>query len=255
MRLDLREQSRAYMPVLEAHPDLTESAVRTWHGRMVNEYASHRVFNELASQLQAAGLDAADVAKCREFAAEEKHHGVLCGAVVEALGGHAHAQLPEPPPFPAHSDVGPLEAALRNLLSISCLSETVAVSLIGAEREEMPEGPLRELLTEIYADECGHANFGWRLVGQLVPTLDAVAKQRLSAYLTVAFAHLEHHELGHLPLESQPPAHGVVLGLCSGAEARELFYATIESVIVPGLDALGLDGTGAWAGRQTVAAS
>ena len=42
----------------------------------------------------------------------------------------------------------PLEAALRNMLSICCLSETVAVSLIGAERLEMPAGELRKLLTE-----------------------------------------------------------------------------------------------------------
>ena len=53
------------------------------------------------------------------------------------------------------------------MLSICCLSETVAVSLIGAERIEMPDGELRELLTKIYADEvrpdhCRAGATSWR---------------------------------------------------------------------------------------------
>ena len=40
----------------------------------------------------------------------------------------------------------------------------------------MPEGQLRELLSGIYADEVGHARFGWRVVGELVPQLDIDAR-------------------------------------------------------------------------------
>jgi len=78
---------------------------------------------------------------------------------------------------PAHEDAGsPLEAAVRNLLSICCLSETVAVSLIGAERLEMPSGELRDLLTGIYSDEVGHSRFGWRQLGTLPPSLRPKAR-------------------------------------------------------------------------------
>ena len=228
------------MPAVPLLPELTAAAVATWRGRMVNEHGSARVFEVLAEQLQAAGVDAHEVDRCRSFATEERHHGVLCGAVVEALGAEALAHIDPPEAVPTHPEVTPLEGALRNLLSICCLSETVAVALIGAERLEMPEGPLKELLTEIYADECGHANFGWRLLPELLAQGDLELRQRLGDYLAVAFDHLVAHELAHLPMSSEPPPEGARLGLCSGRAARALFFDTVEQVIVPALEAQGL---------------
>ena len=251
-QLDLRDQARPFRPKLPAYPpELHRSAVGTWRGRMVNEYRSATVFEGLAVQLEAAGLDAETVETCRSFAWEERRHGALCGAVVEALGAEAVSEMAPSPPFPQHADTSPLEAAVRNLLSISCLSETIAVSLIGAERLEMPEGELKELLTTIYADEVGHANFGWRLLPRLLAAGDAELGQHLGTYLSVAFAHLETHELAHLPLDSRPPEEGAAIGLCSGPDARVLFYDTVEQVIVPALEALGLAARAAWAERPS----
>ncbi|MEL6348816.1 MAG: ferritin-like domain-containing protein [Myxococcota bacterium] len=247
--LDLRDAAQAQAPKLPTvAPDLRAIAQMTWASRMINEHESHTVFLALADRLESIGLDEEMVAKCREFADEERSHGVLCGAVVEALGGAAAATPPDLGEMPTHADVGDVEAALRDLLSICCLSETVAVALIGAERLAMPKGPLRDLLTRIYADECGHAHFGWRLVPQLLkqhPTL----RGRLSRYLRVALAHLEEHELAHLPRTQAPPG-GAALGLCDGADARRLFYATVERIILPGLQQMGLDAFDAWAQRS-----
>lgn len=249
--LDLRELARTVSVALPALPSIEGAAIETWRGRMVNEYASSRVFAALAEQLAGAGLDSREVAA---FADEERRHGVLCGAVVEALGGEARAILPAAPEFPLHADARtPLEAALRNVLSVCCLSETVAVALIGAERLEMPEGQLRELLTSIWSDEVGHARFGWRLLAEVAATLDGATRARLGDYLEVAFAHLVEHELAHLPLSSRPPPEGAALGLCNGGDARALFFATVEEVIVPALEAHGLPARRAWSGFALVA--
>jgi hypothetical protein len=206
---------------------------------MVNEYASSEVFEALASQLAFAGFDESDVATARAFAEEERTHGVLCGSVVEAAGGEALAPWPRVAKYP-----------LRNLLSVSCLSETVAVALLSAERLSMPEGALRELLTSIVADEMGHARFGWRLVTSRVPRLDEASRERLTDYLRVAFTALEAHELAHLPTEFSPPPEGRALGLCRGDEARRLFYETVDEAIVPPLEALGLRAAEAWRSRE-----
>lgn len=247
--LDLRAEARPLVPSVPSLPHLAASARATWLGRMVNEHASARVFEGLARQMDAAGLEVALGARCLVFAEEERTHGALCGAVVEALGGEAVAPALRPEPFPVHEDATPVEGVLRNALSICCLSETVAVSLIGAEREEMPAGMLRTQLTRIWADEIGHARFGWVLVPRLLPSFGAQERARLGEYLAVAFAHLERHELAHLPLAASPPPEGVALGLCSGADARALFYATVAEVIVPRLDALGLAASEAWRNR------
>jgi hypothetical protein len=253
--LDLRVPARAAAEVALAGALATADALRgpaiaTWRGRMVNEHGSARVFAALADQLERAGWGGDAVATCRGFAEEERRHGVLCGAVVEALGGEALAPALIQGDLPEHADAGdPVEAALRNVIAVSCLSETVAVALIGAEREEMPDGQLRELLTRIWSDEVGHARFGWGLVTAAAPTLSDAARARLGRYLEVAFAHLERHELHHLPEAAGAPDGGAELGLCSGHEARALFYATVDDVIIPGLENLGLPARAAWEAR------
>jgi hypothetical protein len=254
--LDLRAAAKRIRPAVPPHPHLRAAAIGTWRGRMLNEHASARVFDGLAEQLEAAGVGPEIAAEVRGFADEERRHGVLCGAVVEALGGEAYAEIAEGEPYPRHEDAAsPLEAALRNMLSICCLSETVAVSLIGAERLEMPAGELRDLLTGIYAHEVGHSRFGWRMLGVLAPELDAATKERLGDYLEVAFAHLEEHELAHLPVASEPPPEGAELGLCSGRDARRLFEDTVEHVIVPGLEHHGLPARRAWSMRNAARAA
>ncbi len=250
--IDLRRPAYDARPKVPELPHLKDVAIATWRGRMQNEYASAQVFEGLARQLEEAAWDEGDVAECRAFADEERRHGVLCGAVVEALGGEAIGTLPEQHPFPEHRDApSRLEAATRNLLSISCLSETVAVALIGAEREEMSDGELKDLLTRIWSDEIGHSRFGWRVAGRAVGKLDRDARRRLELYLRVAFAHLEAHELAHLPIHYAPPPEGAALGLCDGRDARALFYATVENAIVPGLEAIGLSAKEAWMLRKS----
>jgi hypothetical protein len=250
MRLDLRAASREHRPDVPRMPHLADSARATWLGRMVNEHASARVFEELADQMDAARMGPARAAACRGFAEEERFHGALCGAVVEALGGEALAEGLAAVRFPLHPAVSPIVGVLRNVVSICCMAETVAVSLIGAERLEMPDGPLRDLLTRIWADEIGHARFGWKLLAEVVPHLHPEPRRDVEAYLGVAFRHLEEHELSHIPEDAQPPPEGAALGLCNGADARALFYATVEETIVPELEALGLRARSAWRERS-----
>ncbi|WP_106087683.1 hypothetical protein [Enhygromyxa salina] len=49
------------------------------------------------------------------------------------------------------------------------------------------------------------------------------------------------------------PAGGEAFGLCNGAAARELFYACVEAVIIPGLEAHGLPARRAWVRRRAIA--
>jgi hypothetical protein len=215
---------------------------------MVNEHSSAAVFAGLADQLRPFDADAAET--CAGFADEERRHGILCGAVLEALGGEAAFPARPPEALPAHADVDPREGALRNVLAICCLAETVAVALIGAERLEMADGPVRRVLTDILADEVGHARFGWRWLAREAPRLDAAARARLGRYLEVAFGHLEAHEHANLRPGGPLPAGAADLGLCDPFAQRALFRDTVEAVIVPRLEAHGLPARAAWASRR-----
>lgn len=250
--LDLREPARAEarawaLRFEHVSPDLRRGALGTWSGRMANEYGSAEVFEGLAEQLAEAGGRAQDVEILRGFAEEERRHGVLCGAVVEALGGQACAdqRMPHRSELPRHREVEPLVAVARNLISVCCLSETVAVSLITAERLGMSPGPLRDLLTSILADEVGHGRFGWRWLAEHLPWLSRASKRRLCAWLPAALAHVEAHEIAHLR-PGQPLDGGAELGLCDAEAAQALFYDTVRTVILPRLEALGLPVETGW---------
>jgi hypothetical protein len=247
--LDLRSESRARALLLAVPEALAPAVIETWRGRMINEHRSSHVFEALADQLDRLG-QAGDAAECRQFAAEERRHGALCGAVATAAGGEALASVAPPRAVPTHADTSPRAAALRNVLSVGCLSETVAVALIGAERLEMPAGPLRELLDEILADEIGHARFGWRYLARELPRCDAAERDALGRYLPIALAGLEGYELAHIPARTAWPAEGADFGLCDGGDARSLFYDTVAEVILPQLESLGFAATLAWKDRR-----
>lgn len=239
MILDLAPEARRHRPTLAAIPGtLRQPAIATWRARMVNEHGSAVVFEALAAQMANAGYASNLVAECAAFADEERTHGVLCGAVVEALGGEACAPALAQRTLPEHHVTTRRAAVLRNFVSVSCMSETVAVALIGAEKMEMQESgaapELVALLARIHADEIGHARFGWRLLEKTMPELDDAEREAVRRYVPTALEHLREHELAHLP-ERGGFEGGERFGLCRGEDARVLLEETIAEVIVPGL--------------------
>lgn len=250
--LDLSREGRAAGLVVDESAYLAdadrEAAIGTWKGRMVNEHVSARVFAALLPQLMRAGISAARQAQVAEMIADELRHARMCAAVVTALGGEPVAPLPPLDDVPTHDDASPLEAVLRNVLSISCLSETVAVALIDEERL-VTTGAAADTAKRILADEVQHARFGWTLLEELQPRIDDELRARLGRYLQVAFAHLEAHELSHLPPKPAPSTEAEAVGVCDGRSARELFYACVTDVIVPGLEKQGLPAARAWRER------
>jgi hypothetical protein len=251
--LDLRAAAAAHPLDMKDWPVLDESTLAlaraTWRGRMVNEHSSAQVFAGLLPQLMRAGVDPAVLADVAAMIRDELRHGQLCAAVLAALGDEPVAPLPELAAMPEHADCGPVEAALRNVLSVSCLSETVAVALIQAERQEADLPGVADVLKSILADEVQHASLGWRLLDALRDRIDGPMRQRLGDYLAVAFAHLEAHEVANLG-GTLPCADAARYGVCDGNEARATFYATVREVIVPQLEARGLPAARAWQTRQ-----
>jgi hypothetical protein len=254
--LDLRGEAAAAGLVVDVSTlsdDDRAAAIATWRGRMVNEHVSARIFSAMIPQMMAADVPAQSIADVAAMISEELRHGVQCAAVVHALGGDAIADVPALPAVPTHADAEPLEALLRNVLSIACLSETVAVALIGAERETAGPAVLRETLTAILADEVGHARFGWRLLDSLGSRLTPALSANLGDYLITAFRHLCEHELAHLPLGPERSEAARAHGVCDGGQARELFFETIHSVVIPGLENYGIPAGRAWRAQAAAA--
>lgn len=210
-----------------------------WRIHMAAEFASSRVFAGLVAQLMAAGLPFEYVRDATEMAREEVEHGLQSARVFAALGGEPVSALPALTPVPQHDDVGPLEAVLRNVISVSCCGETLAVSVIGGERDRTTEPPLRAILTRILSDEIGHARFGWRLLGEVASAMDADMRRRLSAYLVVIFERDVKilHDCLETPSATAP---SLALGAADGPLAWSTFIDTMRDATLPSLQRHGL---------------
>lgn len=236
-------------------PRIVRAGRRVWALRMINEHRSAAVFSRLLPQLMACGAPLEYATSAMRMAADELHHGALCAQMTRALGGEL--RLPESidtVALPEHPDATPLERCLRNVLFIGCLAETVAVAFTTEEREQTTEPVAKRTITQISADEILHARFGWSFVKEAAPELDADAKARTSAWLRVAFAYLEREEMNEVPDVTPPSAEllaqALSVGVCDNRATRELFYETVDDVILPGLEAAGLAAHDAWARRH-----
>lgn len=222
------------------------AAITNWRDRMVSEHASARVFAGFFDRLLRAGMPRRHLDAARGAIDEELSHAVLCARALTALGAEARAPLPDPlPRLAQHEDATPIEAVLRDAISIGACSETVAVALVGAEREQAGCPALREVLDRILADEVGHARLGWKLLDELLPAEGMPTRRRLSAYLVAVF---EHQMVFHAPFLRMPAMtdRGVAFGAPDGPSSWHVFVSTMTTVTIPGLEQRGLFASAAW---------
>ena len=238
--IDFSDVVRLEGPVRIARGALDASerayAVTTWKRRMAGEYVSSRVFSALSTQALRAGFSHRVVEELARMAMEEVDHGRRCARVVAAFDEAPTADIPDLPPVPEHADAEPLEAFFRNVLSVSCCSETAAVALVGAEREVASTEELRGELARILADEVGHARIGWKLLDEA--SLAQPMRTRLSAWLVTCFLHQLRFHCASLSMPSVSEA-SLSVGVPDGPRNFDLFFATMQSVTVPELERRG----------------
>lgn len=230
-------------------------AQNTWRARVVHEHHSAAVFSRLLPQLMEAEASLEFKTTVLRMSMDELRHASLCAKVVELLGGSADVEADLcTQPLPAHDDATRVEAALRNIMFVGCMSETVSISLLTEERELTREPVIRRVVDQLAADEVLHAKLGWSYLGATWPQLDDAQRKRTNDYLPVAFGHLERKMLGAMPdvgkVDKALADELEALGCMMPSEGRELLYATIDEVIAPRLKDYGLDALNAWNSRR-----
>jgi len=236
-------------------PDVLSIARRMWLERMRHEHRSATVFSQLLPQLIAAEAPL-DMKTCvLRMAMDELRHAGLCGAVAEQLGAEPRIEAElQMRPLPVHEGCSAAVSALRNVLFICCVSETVAISILSHELELVTEPCVRAAVAQLAADETLHGRFGWIYLTDAWPSLSDGERAQLGDYLPTAFSHFDRDVLGG-DLTSEAGRRRVdddlwALGVRDGASTRELALETIETIIVEQLEAIGLPARRAWAARR-----
>jgi hypothetical protein len=227
---------------------------RSWQRRMVHEHESAAVFSQIMPQLMAAEAPLDFKTVVLRCSMDELRHAGLCGQVVEYLGGDARVQTNlEVEDIPRHADTTPRRAALRNVVFASCLSETVSMALLTAERERCTDPFVRRVLRQLSGDESLHARFGWAYLAYDLGRDEGASVESLTAYLPTAFEYLEAKMLEEMPAGRIPDdelERAFALGFSHSDHARDLFYSTMTDVIVPRLEDFGLGARAAWTNRR-----
>ena len=238
------------------HPAAVELAAQNWRRRMKQEHQSAAVFAGMLPQLMEAGAPIDFEVAVLRSAMDELRHARLCGEVVEYLGLSASLDTDlAPPQLATHAGVPPLERAMRNVMFVGCLSETVAVALLTEEREYVDDPFVDRVMKQLAGDETLHARVGWIVLRDTWDRLDGDGRERTQKYLEVALAYYERCMLDASPVRVIPEPILVDarrLGFAHSDMARELFVEAIETVVLPQLDGIGLDAKGAWQRRHCV---
>lgn len=240
---------------LASYPEAAVVAARAvWGRRIAHEHRSAAVFSRLLPQLMEAGAPLEFKTVVLRMSMDELRHAALCAAVVEALGGESVAETElATQPLPQHAGTHPVERALRNVTFASCLSETVSVGLLTAEKEEIAEPLIAGVVEQLRADEVLHARFGWVYLGLTWPRLDATQRERFADWLRVGFGHLERKMLENMPIGGQPTDEvceaAAKLGVLDAMEAREILRDTLGQVILPRFEEHGIPATLCWRER------
>jgi hypothetical protein len=255
----LTRQRRA--PLVEAPPpegypaDVLALCARNWSRRMRQEHDAAAVFAQLVPQFMAAGAPLDVKMALLRSAMDELYHAELCGRLATWMGGVAEVPAELEPEGPAEhdADVPPDEVALRNLLFVGCLSETIAVALLTEERVHCTDPVVQPVLRQLAADETLHARLGWIWLRRQWPGLDTAARARTVDYLRLALGWYEACMEAATPPEPLHPSTieaAMRLGFADTTRCRDAFRQTMQEVILPQFEAIGLPARACWRDRR-----
>jgi len=200
----------------------------------VEREASSR-FLRLAGMIPAFDPASPVIALLRRAAADEDRHAVLCAGLAAAYGG-PDGGTPEDACIAPRS-FGARDAVLYEMVAACCITETESVATLATLLSETAEPRVRTVVHEIAKDEVVHGRMGWAHLAREAAARDV---SFLSGHLP---SMLEGSvEAGLFSAGGPGPEPDELLrhGVLPPWRKREIFVGTLEEVVFPGLEKLGV---------------
>ena len=228
---------------------LRRIAGSAWRFRCGVEHDAAARFAQLAERLAEVGAAGAVVELAERASRDERRHATLCADLAAGYGAPVPAAPAGVPAEIAPARLAPQQRVLYEVVAVCCVTETESMGVLTQLLANARDARLREVLRELARDEVHHSRLGWAhlaterargdvsFLGPLVPAMlrGAVAPDLFAP----------------VPAERDDPAlieHGVL----PHDLKRQVFTSTLEEVVFPGLEALGVDTVPArrWLGAQ-----
>lgn len=213
-------------------------AAEAWRFRCRVELEAEVRFERLAGRMERLGDAAELVALARSASADERRHAALCAEEAARLGAPVALE-----PVRDLAEIAPATAALADrvlyeVVAACCVSETESMGVLATLLEVVRSPGLRRTLQALASDEVNHARLGWAYLASahaagrgafLGPLLPAMLGGSVAPDL---FEPVSGEREDEALLE---------LGVLPHHRQREVFEHTLEEVVFPGFERLGVD--------------
>ena len=231
-------QVSASDPPPEREETIRARVAATWAFRTRAEIEATARFARMATELAGVGATPVVVRGAAEASADELRHRDLC-ARLAAKWGEPDALAHVPPRTRiGRSDMDPRDRLLWEMVAVCCISETMNTSLMTRCMEVAKDEEIRSTLHELLEDEVRHARLGWaHLAAERAGGRGQFLRDVLPLLLDASV------EPGFLEGTQPVPWTDALYdyGELPWAELVQIYRDTLNLVIFPGFDAVGID--------------
>jgi Rubrerythrin len=207
-----------------------------WALRSRVEHEAARRFDRLAAAVPEFDPDSPIAPLLRSAAADERRHAALCTELAARYG--RAATDPRIDVRVAPGSLLPRDAILYEMVAACCITETESVATVTTLLAARLEPAVEKVLREIARDEVAHGRMGWAHLAR-------EASQRSVAFLSRWIPTMLAGSIDDaLSAATGPAEDGDVLlahGVFPPARKREVFVATLQQVVFPGLEKFGIE--------------
>lgn len=233
-------------------PSLQEVLAGAWAVRYRIETEACLRFGSLAGRLLAFGAPQALVELAERASKDETRHAAHCERLFRGLGGKTLSGVDRVVEYAP----GALPEAQRltyELVSQSCVAETQSTATLVTLLEAAENAELKAVLHELARDEVHHSRLGWAYLAWARPRVDF-------GFLGPLLPGMIGGSIGPEmfappPLELERPEL-LRQGVIPHSMRQQVYVQTLEEVVFPGFETLGVDTAPAkrWLGEQKAGA-
>lgn len=214
------------------------------------ERSAITLFARIAVALDAHDAPSEFVLAATSASHDEARHAHYCEELAVRCGFDPGAAAERAPVEPEPSSLVELDIALVRSVAIS---ETLAAALLMSCRAVAKDPGVRALLTALIGDEIHHARLGWYYAAMRQPAWTLEERQRVADAVGEAVVQIEQEFWNGRDADIQSAPSALALGVLDTERQRTCIRDVVEQELLPGLDALGLGASAAWAARPRIA--
>ncbi|MGO9830471.1 MAG: ferritin family protein [Myxococcaceae bacterium] len=218
-------------------PSLQQVVANTWGLRYRIETEASLRFGALARRLEAFGAPRTLVELAERASRDETRHAAHCERFFRAVGGTQLTAVDRVIEYALRSWSEPTRLTYE-VVAQCCVAETQSTATLVTLLEGVENPELKSALQELARDEVHHSRLGWAYLAWVRPRLDLAF---LGPLLPGMVAGSAGPEIFKAPTAAADHPDLLRHGVVPQSLRRQVYVETLQSVVFPGFDTLGVD--------------